>query len=355
MMRQKDPRINSKSFSWKSFWLQFLIIMAICGCFLGIYALQPHTHEQGFYLAMSSLSYLAVISLLLSIALSAFRRHFLMKPLELLQDASRQVAQGDFSIRIAPQRKDGKKDEFEVMYEDFNTMVEELGSTEIMKKDFISNVSHEFKTPIAVIQSCSSMLQSTSLSAEEQREYAQRIFNASARLSDLVTNILQLSRLENQKIPVHSQPYHLSEQLCRCALGFEQVMDEKNINLETELDLDIRISSDEGLLDLVWNNLLSNALKFTDADGTIRICLKEEENGVTVSISDTGCGMDEKTVRHIFDKFYQADISRCTNGNGLGLALVKEVLELLGGRIQVSSAPGKGSTFLVYLPQGISE
>lgn len=134
MMRQKDPRINTNSFSWKSFWLQFLIIMVVCGCFLGIYALQPHTREQGVYLALSSLSYLAVISFLLSVALSVFRRHFLMKPLETLQDASRQVAQGDFSIRIPPRRKDGKKDEFEVMYEDFNTMVEELGSTEMMKK-----------------------------------------------------------------------------------------------------------------------------------------------------------------------------------------------------------------------------
>lgn len=351
MMRQKDPRINTNSFSWKSFWIQFLIIMVVCGCFLGIYALQPHTREQGVYLALSSLSYLAVISFLLSVALSVFRRHFLMKPLETLQDASRQVAQGDFSIRIPPRRKDGKKDEFEVMYEDFNTMVEELGSTEMMKKDFISNVSHELKTPIAVIQNCSSMLQSGRLSPEEQCEYAKRIFNASARLSDLVTNILQLSRLENQKIAVHLRPYNLSEQLCRCALGFEQVMDEKNIDLETELDLNIQISGDEGLLDLVWNNLLSNALKFTDENGKIRICLTTEGSGVVVSVSDTGCGMDEKTVRHIFDKFYQADTSHCTNGNGLGLALVKEVLELLGGSVQVSSTPGKGSEFKVYLPK----
>ena len=225
MTRERDPRIDTSSFSWRSFWLQFLIIMAVCGCFLGIYALQPHTHEQGVYLALSSLCYLAGVSFLLSIALSAFRRHFLMKPLEILQDASRHVAQGDFSLRIPPQRKDGKKDEFEVMYEDFNTMVEELGSTEMMKKDFINNVSHELKTPIAVIQNCSSMLQSGRLSAGEQREYAKRIFDASARLSDLVTNILQLSRLENQKITV--RPQILGEQLCRCALGFEEVMDEK--------------------------------------------------------------------------------------------------------------------------------
>lgn len=351
MMQLKDPRIDTKSFTWKSFWLQFLVIMGVCGCFLAIYVVQPHTHESGVYLALSILAYLVAISFLLSLVLMFFRRYVFMRPLDALQKASRRVAQGDFYVRIPPQRKDGKKDEFEVMYEDFNAMVEKLSSIEMLKKDFISNVSHELKTPVAVIQNYASILQSNSLTEAERHEYAQRIDIASTRLSELTTNILQISRLENQKIANNCRVYNLSEQLCSCIIGFEQILDEKNIELVTDLNQSIQIYSDEGLLDVVWNNLLSNALKFTEVGGTVRISITGKEDVISVVISDTGCGIDEKAIPHIFDKFYQEDTSHATRGNGLGLAMVKRVVELLHGTISVESKPGKGSTFTVSLPR----
>lgn len=276
-------------------------------------------------------------------------RQFIIKPLDKVRLAAKQVAAGDFSARIPQHRKAGKKDEFQILYDDFNMMATELASTEIMKTDFISNVSHELKTPISVIQNFSAMLQSEGITDDERKQYALKIHAATKRLSILVTDILQLSRFENQKIVANKKSYNLSEQLCRCILGFEQVWEDKNIELNSDLDDGLELNSDENLLDIVWNNLISNALKFTPENGTVEIMAKKSDGYAVVTVKDNGCGMSDHDVKHIFDKFYQADTSHATKGNGLGLALVKEIITLIQGEITVDSSQGIGSVFTVKL------
>lgn len=347
-MMKKDPRVNAKNMTFRNYLIIFFSMLLFCGSYAGLYFLQIQRSEL-IYIILSMLTYIVVTSAVTCVFFAFFRRRFLMRPVYRLCEAAQKVARGDFSVRLAPMRRDGKKDEFEVLFEDFNTMTEELASTEMLKNDFVSNVSHELKTPLAVIQNYATLLQSDNLSDEERRQYSRRIGEASSRLSVLVSNILLLSRLENQKIMPARHPFNLSEALCRCILNYESALDEKDIELVTELDQDLIVSSDENLLDMVWNNLLSNAVKFTPDHGRIEVLVKKEGGTAVVKITDNGCGIDGKSVRHIFDKFYQADASHATQGNGLGLALTKRIADLLGGDIYVESAPGKGASFTVEL------
>jgi signal transduction histidine kinase len=274
-------------------------------------------------------------------------------PMRTLSAASRRVTEGDFSVRLAPRRSDGKKDYAEVMYEDFNIMVEELASTETMKSDFIANVSHEIKTPLAIIQNYADALRDPDLSWEEHSEYTDTIVTASQKLNTLVANILKLSKLENQEITPAFTRFDLCRQLGNCVLSFESLWERKGITFEADMDDRAVINSDPELLEIVWNNLLSNALKFTEPGGSVTLTQTSEPDGVTVAITDTGCGMDEHTTPRIFDKFYQGDLSRGSEGNGLGLALVARVSEILGAHIDVKSKPDSGTTFTVILKTGL--
>ena len=265
-MMKKDPRVNAKNMTFRNYLIIFFSMLLFCGSYAGLYFLQIQRSEL-IYIILSMLTYIVVTSAVTCVFFAFFRRRFLMRPVYRLCEAAQKVARGDFSVRLAPMRRDGKKDEFEVLFEDFNTMTEELASTEMLKNDFVSNVSHELKTPLAVIQNYATLLQSDNLSDEERRQYSRRIGEASSRLSVLVSNILLLSRLENQKIMPARHPFNLSEALCRCILNYESALDEKDIELVTELDQDLIVSSDENLLDIVWNNLLSNAVKFTPEHG----------------------------------------------------------------------------------------
>lgn len=280
----------------------------------------------------------------------------ILKPLDILMDATDRVATGDFKFRLkVPMKtKHGKKveksDEFSQMYRDFNRMISELESTEMLKNDFVSNVSHEIKTPVSVINNYATILQSDQISESERKDYAMRISQTAENLSVMVANILQLSKIENQKIKPQPVKYNLSEQLAQCILYFESVWEQKNIELDTDIPDEIAIESDKNLMTLVWNNLLSNALKFTPENGTVKVAAKAEEGKAIVQVIDSGCGISEKDIKHIFDKFYQAENSHTTKGNGLGLALVKEIIELTGSSVEVESKLGQGSCFTVKIP-----
>lgn len=229
-------------------------------------------------------------------------------------------------------------------------MVEELGSMETLKTDFFSNVSHEFKTPLAVIYNNAQLLDRDNLSDEKRREYARNILKASKRLNNLITNMLKLNKLEKQAIQPVPERYDLCRQLCECALQFENIWEIKELEFEANVEDRVMIEADAGLLELVWTNLLSNAVKFTPSGGTVTLSQHSDSESVTVSVADTGCGMDESTIKHIFDKFYQGDTSHSTEGNGLGLALVKRILQLSDGAISVESTVGEGTVVSVKLP-----
>lgn len=272
------------------------------------------------------------------------------EPLHKMAEATKKVSEGDFSVYVPTIHTADKLDYLDVMIMDFNKMVEELGSIETLKTDFVSNVSHEMKTPIAIIKNYAQLLRAGRASEKQREEYAKGIEDAASRLSSLISNILKLNKLEHQRITPEVKAYDVCRQLCESAFLFEEAIEEKGIELEADIEDAAMIKADEDLMELVWNNLLSNAVKFTQQGGSITIRQTSDKDFIRVSVSDTGCGISKESIKHIFDKFYQGDTSHSMEGNGLGLALVKRVLELTDGEIQITSEEGKGSTFLVTLP-----
>ena len=295
-----------------------------------------------------------LISLLFT-AIDAVRRKLMVeRPTKRIISAGEKITGGDFSVRIEPFGDNYVYESFNSIIDCFNKMAEELGSVETLRTDFIANVSHELKTPLAVMQNYGTMLQAPDLPDEKRIEYAKGITDNSRRLASLITNILKLNKLENQQIfPVFNR-FDLSEQLCQSLLQFEEIWEQKSIDIETDIEDSIYINSDPELLSLVWNNLLSNAFKFTESNGTVYVSLSADDEYATVKISDTGCGISAETGKHIFEKFYQGDTSHAMRGNGLGLALVKRVVDIMQGEITVESEVGKGSTFTVSLKRGDS-
>lgn len=289
-----------------------------------------------------------LLSLILCIIDAVRRKLTVDTPVKNITKSLKKITKGNFNERIKPIHAP-LNSEFNPIIKSINIMTAELSNVETLRTDFISNVSHELKTPLAVIQNYAAMMQSPSLSEAERIEYAKAMSVTAQRLSALITNILKLNRLENQQIFPESKSYNLSEQLCSCLLSFESVWDNKNLEIETDIDEDVFINADEELLSLVWNNLFSNAVKFTDNGGKISASLKANGEKCVVKVLDTGCGMSRETGAHIFEKFYQGDTSHASQGNGLGLALVKRVIDILGGEIMVESELGKGSTFTIIL------
>ncbi len=343
--KKEDKRIDTSYISFKDFAsILLVLIISIAGGLLIYLA----TVKENFWTTYSIVGYSILMAVILTVLTGIIRHYSFSRPMRRLSEAARKIAEGDFSVRVAPLRKDGKKDYIEVMFNDFNKMAEELASIETLKSDYIANVSHEIKTPLSVIQSYAMALQHDTLSPEERREYAKTVVTAAQKLSALVTNILKLNKLENQEIMPGAAPYDLSEQLRCCALAFEDLWENKGITFTANLDETIVIYN-ESMLELVWNNLLSNAIKFTNPGGSITLTLKNEDGFAVVSVKDSGCGMDEAIGKRVFDKFYQGDTSHSQEGNGLGLALVKKVIEIIGGGITVDSKIGYGTTFTVCL------
>lgn len=349
MKEEKDSRIKRQVFPFSVFFGTF-------GAFAVVTTLQMKIiGDQINYWKIPRMEVIAVIFfwLLGSAAFTLFIKWEVRKkyqePLERISAAAKKVAEGDFSVYLRPEHTQDKADCLDILVGDFNKMVEELGSIETLKTDFFSNVSHEFKTPLSVIYSNAQMLEKCSLEEKEQA-YVKNILDSSVRLSSLIQNMLKLNRLEKQVIQPAAEEYDVCAQICECAVQYEESWEKKDIDFEADLEDYAMIQADPGLMEIVWNNLFSNAVKFTPEGGTITLTQKCEDGYAVVSVSDTGCGMTPEVMAHIFDKFYQGDKSHATFGNGLGLALVKRILELSDASITVTSEPQKGSTFTVRVP-----
>ena len=295
-----------------------------------------------------------IIALLItSLIIGTFFGYFIteryFRPLKQLSDASKKIADGDFTVNI--DELEYKEDETELnnLIKNFNIMVKKLSKIETLRSDFIANVSHEFKTPLATIQGYVTLLEDDKLTNEEKKHYLKIIFDATKKLTNLSSNILKITKLENQEVEISKTEYNISEQIREVIILLQSSWEKKNIEIETEIEEDVVINADGELLSLVWNNLFSNAFKFTDDGGKVTLKLKSDGDFAIVKIKDTGCGMTAEVGAHIFEKFYQADSSRATQGNGLGLALVKRVVDIMQGDISVDSAVGVGTEFTVRI------
>ncbi len=299
----------------------------------------------------AKLTFLSVIVLsVLFTAIDEVRRQLTTKRMtRRLAAATRELVQGNFDARVAPVGRWFTDDNDNEIIDCFNTLARELGGLEALRTDFIANVSHEMKTPLAVMHNYGTLLQTPDLPEERRLEYAKGVTDGTRRLADMVTNVLKLNRLENQQIYPQTAEFDLGEQLCDCLLRYDSTWEEKDIEPETELADGVTVCADRELLELVWSNLFSNAFKFTESGGRVTVRLYTEGEYAVVRVQDTGCGMTAEVGNHIFEKFYQGDPSRATQGNGLGLALVKRVMDILKGEITVESTVGVGTTFVVKI------
>lgn len=332
------------------FFVYFGVLLLMSGVHTGLIVLMNRFYLNEIIQSIIPMIYWGMVALGLTLFTRKRVRQTFEVPMWNLADATKKVANGDFSVYMPTFHTSDQLDYLDHMILDFNKMVEELGSIETLKTDFVSNVSHEMKTPIAVIKNYAELMKSESLAEEQRQEYAEIIEHASVKLSNLISNILKLNKLENQSIIPEMEGYDVCRQLCDCMIQFEEIWEEKDIEIDMQMEDRAFVYADENLLELVWNNLFSNAMKFTEQGGTVSIHQEMEQDFIKIAVSDTGCGMSENSRKHIFDKFYQGDTSHAKEGNGLGLALVKRVLELMNGEIQVDSELGKGSTFTVRLP-----
>ena len=269
-----------------------------------------------------------------------------LKPINDLVHAMRAVSQGDFSVRVDCEDVSGDMGR---LVSSFNDMASELGGLELFRKDFINNFSHEFKTPIVSIKGFARQLERPDLTDDQRREYLDIIISESDRLANMSGNVLLLSKLENQNIVTDKTVYRLDEQLRKCILLMEKQWSAKALEPDVELD-EIEFRGNEEMVQHVWVNLLGNAIKFSPEGGALTVRLRRESGWAVASVKDDGPGMDDATRRRIFEKFYQGDTAHSGEGNGLGLSLVKRIVDLCQGSVEVDSAPGQGATFTVRLP-----
>ena len=317
--------------------------------FILFFSYEQKWHVNGKYGTLIIIGNIVFLAVMFTVADSVYHYVTVKKPMQRIRKELDKVVAGDFSVRIDYIKGKDSGNEIDDVITLLNDVIQELSGVETLRTDFIANVSHELKTPMAVMQNYGTLLQANELEDVTRIEYGKAIAEQTRRLSGLVTNILKMNKLENQQIYPNTEIYDIGEQLCECMLEHETVWEEREIEIETDIQEDLLVEADKELLSLVWNNLFSNALKFTEAGGVVSLRLYGDEDYVYVEVKDTGCGMSPETGANIFKKFYQGDTSHSTKGNGLGLALVKRVIDICKGEISVTSQLGIGSTFTVRL------
>lgn len=343
---QKPTPVKRSKFNYGFIFSSAALVGSLLSTALAMFIVWLLNRRFGVWLGMPYTIRVLLISILSGAAIAVGLSKIFVSPMMKLGDAMRKVAGGDFTVRLDCTSR--IRDVREV-YGSFNTMVKELGNTETLQTDFVSNVSHEFKTPINAIEGYASLLQDSQLTDEQKNTYIDKIIFNTRRLSDLVGNILLLSKVNNQTISLKASTFRLDEQVRQSILALESKWEKKEIEFDIDLD-EIEYTGYENLLSHVWLNLIDNAVKFSPQNGQIRIRLKQLAGSVTFSIWDNGLPIPEADIGRIFNKFYQGDNSHASEGNGLGLALVRKIVAAAHGTINVTSSEDAGTEFVVALP-----
>lgn len=350
-MAKRTKDVKKRNFYLKFVLIVFFIILiTYLAMFLGLAlfeSLQYIIVDTSFKMSPFVLFLLFMLgALLIGLLITSFMATGFLRPINKLSDATKKVAGGDFSVEIEHPEKESEMGE---LIANFNMMVKDLRSIETLKTDFIANVSHEFKTPLSTIQGYSTLLQEENLSEEERSSYTKYIIEATKQLSSLIGNILKLSKLENHETDVDRERIDIAEQIRQAILFMETQWSIKNIDLDIDL-YPGEVYANSDLLMQVWLNVIGNAIKFSDYAGKIIVKSEVVSGKYKVTVKDYGCGMNEETLKRVFEKFYQGDNSRSREGNGLGMALVKKIIDLNNGEISVESKLGKGTTFYILIP-----
>lgn len=348
---QKPTPVKRSKFNYGFIFSSAALVGSLLSTALAMFIVWLLNRRFGVWLGMPYTIRVLLISILSGAAIAVGLSKIFVSPMMKLGDAMRKVAGGDFTVRLDCTSK--IRDVREV-YGSFNTMVKELGNTETLQTDFVSNVSHEFKTPINAIEGYASLLQNSQLTDEQKNAYIDKIIFNTRRLSDLVGSILLLSKVNNQTISLKASTFRLDEQVRQSILALESKWEKKEIEFDIDLD-EIEYTGYENLLSHVWLNLIDNAVKFSPQNGQIRIRLKQLDGSVTFSIWDNGLPIPEADIDRIFNKFYQGDNSHASEGNGLGLALVRKIVAAAHGTINVTSSEDAGTEFVVALPNSSSD
>ena len=301
--------------------------------------------ENGIYWLL----FIIVTNIIVGAIVAAFTSKIPLRPINHIIDQLNVLASGNFKTRLEFKKPIKNHPTFKELTDSFNTMAQELEHIEMLRSDFINNFSHEFKTPIVSIAGFAKVLRRGKVSPEQAQEYLAIIEEEAVQLADMATNVLNLTKIENQTILSQVSEYNLSEQLRSCVLLLENKWVRKNLSLDLEFD-EYEINGNEELLKHVWMNLLDNAIKFSPSTGEILLRISQKGDNVQVSVTNFGSEIPKEKQKKIFNKFYQADESHGSQGNGVGLAIVKQVVELHSGKVYVESAHGK-TTFTVLLPQ----
>lgn len=339
--KNKHPKL-----SMRLFFIIFIILELLLVDVLSTAAIALLSHYSLVIGSFAKSISLVIISVVMGSTITTFIATYFLNPMLKLGVAMRKVAQGDFSVTLPTTHM---FPEIRQINQDFNLMARELESTEILKTEFVSNVSHEFKTPITAIEGYATLLQgSDEPENSEQEKYIQKILFNTNRLSKLVGNILLLSKVDSQEIQSKLSTYRLDEQIRQAILSLESKWMTKGNDFDVDLER-IEYTGNENLLMHVWTNLIENAIKYGPDNGLISLKLQKEKESILFTIEDEGPGIPSDALKHIFDRFYQADSSRKAEGNGLGLALVKQILSVSDGEISAENLPEKGTRFTVRL------